>query len=101
MALDASVELASQDGARILPLASFITGPRRTALKPGELLTAIRIPAGAGQGRSAFAKLGARRYLVISIAMVAVRVVAEGNRIAQAAIAVGACSAVARRLTAQ
>ncbi|MBN9552343.1 MAG: xanthine dehydrogenase family protein subunit M, partial [Alphaproteobacteria bacterium] len=42
--------------------------------------------------------LGARRYLVISIAMAAARLVVEGGVIADAAIAVGSCSAVARRL---
>jgi CO/xanthine dehydrogenase FAD-binding subunit len=49
-------------------------------------------------GTSAFVKLGARRYLVISIAMAAARLVVEGGVVAKAAIAVGACSAVARRL---
>jgi xanthine dehydrogenase iron-sulfur cluster and FAD-binding subunit A len=49
-------------------------------------------------GRSRFLKLGARRHLVISIAMVAVRAVVADGRIAEAALAVGACSAVARRL---
>jgi CO/xanthine dehydrogenase FAD-binding subunit len=50
---------------------------------------------------SAFVKLGARRYLVISIAMVAVVVLADDvGRVAEARIAVGSCSVVARRLVA-
>src|SRR4249920_3004504 len=36
LALGAEVELAGRAGTRRLPLASFITGNRRTALRPGE-----------------------------------------------------------------
>jgi CO/xanthine dehydrogenase FAD-binding subunit len=101
MALDAEVELRSAAGARHLPLSEFILGNRKTALQPGELMTTVRVPLSATAGRSAFVKLGARRYLVISIAMAAVRIVlgAEG-RIVEAALAVGSCSAVAKRLPA-
>lgn len=102
LALDALVELASTAGTRRLPLADFLTGPRQTARRPDELLSAVLIPDAAGQGVSCFAKLGARRYLVISIAMTAVRIVLDGEgRIATAALAVGACSATARRLAVQ
>ena len=50
--------------------------------------------------RSAFLKLGARRYLVISIAMAAATLEIDDGRVAAARIAVGACSAVAQRLPA-
>jgi CO/xanthine dehydrogenase FAD-binding subunit len=100
MVLDAEVELRSRSGARALPLHEFILGNRRTALAPGEMVTAIRVPKLSATGNAAFQKLGARRYLVISIAMAAARVVlgADG-RIESAAVAVGACSAVAQRLS--
>ncbi len=98
LTLDATVELASVRGVRALPLARFILGNRRTARRPDELLTAIDIPAPALAGASAFRKLGARRYLVISIAMAAVRLAVEQGRIASACVAIGACSEVARRL---
>ncbi len=99
LALDAEVELASAGGARRLPLAEFILGNRKTALDADELLIAIHMPKSAGAGRSAFEKLGARRYLVISIAMAAARIVAGADgRVAQASVAVGACSPVAQRL---
>ncbi len=100
LALDAEVELASAGGRRRLPLAGFLTGPRRTERRPGEILTAVLIPAAALAGRSAFLKLGARRRLVISIAMVAVRLVTDGGRVAGSALAVGACGPVATRLPA-
>lgn len=100
LCLDAAVELASAGSVRQMPLADFLTGPRRTALRPDEILTAILIPAAALAGRSSFVKLGARSHLVISIAMAAVRIVTEGDRITHAALAVGACSATARRIAA-
>ncbi|CAN5703605.1 xanthine dehydrogenase family protein subunit M [soil metagenome] len=100
LALDATVELAGRAGTRRLPLASFITGNRRTVLAPGELLVAIHVPRSARDARSAFLKLGARRYLVISIAMAAATLEIEDRRVAAARVAVGSCSAVAQRLPA-
>jgi N-methylhydantoinase B len=51
--------------------------------------------------RAGFCKLGTRRYLVISIVMVAAAIdTAADGRIAAAGVAVGACSAVAQRLAA-
>lgn len=99
LALEAEVEIASVNGARRLPLARFITGPRRTALRPGEMVTAIHVPSDSGKGRSRFLKLGARRYLVISIVSVAARVVETDGVAETVAIAVGASSPVPLRLT--
>jgi len=99
LTLDAEVELRSMRGCRALPLSDFILGNRKTALAQDELLTGIRIPKPATNGASAFLKLGARRYLVISIAMVAARLVADEGKIRSAAVAVGSCSAVAQRLS--
>lgn len=98
LALNAEVDLASQSGMRRLPLAEFITGVRRTALRPDELLVAIWVPRPPSDARSVFGKLGARRYLVISIAMAAVTLEIAEQRIVSARIAVGACSPVAVRL---
>ena len=76
----------------------FLTGPRQTALAPGELLTGLHIPAKATDGQGNFLKLGARKYLVISIAMVAARLVLKDGNVHSAALAIGACSPVATRL---
>src|ERR1700722_8720675 len=77
--LDAEVELASWRGTRRLALDVFINGARRTLLAPDEVMTAVVTPLPSRTMRSAFFKLGARRYLVISIAMVAVALdVVEG-----------------------
>jgi CO/xanthine dehydrogenase FAD-binding subunit len=99
LALDAQVELSASDGVRRIPLQDFIVGSRRTQRRPDELLTRIFFPERGSEARSKFLKLGARRYLVISIVIVAVTLEcdAEGT-IGRAAVAVGACSEVAQRL---
>jgi CO/xanthine dehydrogenase FAD-binding subunit len=100
LALDAEVELASLRGIRRLRLPDFILGNRRTTRATDELLTAVLVPQRGGAIRSGFEKLGARRYLVISIVMAAATLRLEQGRIAEAAVAVGACAPVARRLPA-
>ena len=99
LTLNATVELLSGSRKREIALSDFITGNRSTKLRPGELVSAILVPNEATTGRSSFLKLGARKYLVISIAMVAVRIATDNRgKITDAAVSVGACSAVAQRL---
>lgn len=98
LAVDARVELISAGGVRRLDLSAFLLGPRETARRADEILTAILVPNASLTGQSSFIKLGARAYLVISIAMVAVRITAQNGRVTGAALAVGACSATAQRL---
>ena len=99
LALDAEVELLSRSVKRRLPLAEFIVGNRKTQRRQDEILTAVIVPRGLDDAASVFLKLGARRYLVISIVMVAAVVKARNGRVEEARIAVGACSARAQRLT--
>jgi CO/xanthine dehydrogenase FAD-binding subunit len=89
LAMDASVELVSKAGTRMVPVRDFVLGPRATALAAGELALALHIPDCGGISR--FEKLGARSYLVISIAMVAAWLRLERGVIAEARIAIGAC----------
>jgi CO/xanthine dehydrogenase FAD-binding subunit len=100
LSLDATVELARVDRVTMVPLAEFILGNRRTRRVAGELLTAIRVPKPrAARAAGQFIKLGARRYLVISIVMVAAAIECDDvGRVTRAGVAVGACSEVARRL---
>ena len=99
LALDAQVELRSQQGTRLLPIAEFILGNRRTACRPDELLYALHIPTNAPASRSIFLKLGSRCYLVISIVMVAVVLNTDSNgKVQNIRIAVGACAETAQRL---
>ena len=99
LVLDAEVDLLSIAGSRRMPLAQFITGNRKTQKRADEILTAVLVPRQLENAASAFLKLGARKYLVISISMVAV--ILETNSsgcVSQARVALGSCSAVARRL---
>jgi CO/xanthine dehydrogenase FAD-binding subunit len=99
LALDAEVELTSAIGVRRMALSEFIVGNRRTELTRGELLTAVIVPEPPAGDRSVFLKLGARAYLVISIASVAANLALDRDgRIAAARLAVGACSAAPLRL---
>ncbi len=99
LALDANVELASRTGIRMLPLSEFVLGNRKTARRADEIVTALVIPERSPPSRSTFLKLGSRKYLVISIAMVAVTVdLDNAARIVDARVVVGACSAVAQHL---
>ena len=99
LALDAEVELVSQADRRRIPLVEFIIGNRKTARQRGEILSQIFVPRKLENAASTFLKLGARRYLVISIVMVAVIIDQDSSgRIREARVSVGSCSAVARRL---
>ena len=100
LTLDAEVEIASAESVRRVPLARFVTGVRSVDLRPGEMVIALHVPAVSDAARSAFLKLGSRKYLVISIAMVAVVLELDDGRIGDIRIAVGACSPVAQRLPA-
>lgn len=98
LALDARVRLQAFGRTREVALETFIVGNRKTDLRTDELLTAIVIPVPKAPSYATFLKLGARRFLVISIAMVAARVDVVDGRVATARVAVGACGPVARRL---
>lgn len=99
LAMDAIIELSSLQATREVPLSEFITGNRATLREADEIVTAILVPKPDGYATSSFLKLGARKYLVISIVMAAATLeIAEDGTIANARIAVGACSAVAKRL---
>lgn len=98
LALNAEVELVSKAGVRRMPLGEFIVGNRKTQRMADELLAAVLVPRGLEDAASAFVKLGARRYLVISISMVAAVVQIRERRVFDARVAVGSCSLVAQRL---
>jgi carbon-monoxide dehydrogenase medium subunit len=89
LALDAAVVVAGPDGARTVPLDALLLGPRRTALRPGELVREVLVPRHGG--RQAWYKLGLKRGGAIAVVSVAtwVREDAAG-RVAEARIALGA-----------
>jgi CO/xanthine dehydrogenase FAD-binding subunit len=79
VAAGATVELAGPDGTRSLPVGEVFTGVKRTALAPGEVVTAVRIPRATGpQG---YRKVGVRNAMVIAVASVALVVDAAHRRV--------------------
>jgi CO/xanthine dehydrogenase FAD-binding subunit len=99
LALGAEVELLSVQGVRRLPVGAFITGNRRTEKRCDEVLSAVIVPRRFERAEAVFLKLGARKYMVISIVMVAINVLRDASRrVVHARVAVGSASAVAQRL---
>jgi len=89
-ALDATLVLTSACGERVLPIADFFTGFRRTALRADELIREIRFTALGGGRRGLFLKLGLRRAQAISVINVAFVLAFEADgRVAGARIALG------------
>jgi CO/xanthine dehydrogenase FAD-binding subunit len=62
---DAEVELASATGTRRLPVAEFVTGPKRQSAREDELIAAFHLPAATGPQQ--FAKIGTRNAMVIAV----------------------------------
>jgi len=90
VALGAAVVLLSRAGGeRVVPLADFYQGVRRTVLRPGELLREIRIPTLAPAARGLFLKLGLRRAQAISVVNVAFALTFDGETVRHARITLG------------
>lgn len=89
VALDAEIELTSATGVRSMPIADFLLGVRRTAIRADELLTEIRFPALGGARRGIFRKLGLRRAQAISVVDLAIVLDFADSRVTDARIALG------------
>jgi CO/xanthine dehydrogenase FAD-binding subunit len=64
-ASDAEVEVASTEGTRRIPVVDFVTGPKRNAMRPDELIAAFRIPE--ADGPQQYSKIGTRNAMVIAV----------------------------------
>ncbi|TQM84598.1 CO/xanthine dehydrogenase FAD-binding subunit [Saccharothrix saharensis] len=95
LAADATVEVASTRGTRLIPATGFYLGVKRNALEPDELITAVRVPAtGAPQQ---FAKVGTRNAMVIAVCSFAVALHPVRQRVGAA---VGSAAPTPRRASA-
>jgi CO/xanthine dehydrogenase FAD-binding subunit len=92
LVLDAQVQLAGASGRRQLPLAQFLVGPGKTALRAGELLHSVVLPALPAGAGAAFGKVGKRQALVISVVNGAalLTVLPQEGCVGEARIALGA-----------
>lgn len=91
MALRAELLTQGPSGSRTVPMDNFFVDYRTTALEPGELITAIRIPVPSEKSRSSFLKLGVRRAMEISVVCVGAHIeLDESGEIVSAGIGLGA-----------
>lgn len=89
-ALEAEVELVSAAGRRRLPIAGFIAGPGRVALKPGEIVASVWLPPDPGFGLLRWRKVGLRRTLAIAVCSLAAALRLDSvGRVAEARLAWG------------
>lgn len=94
VALDATVSLLGPDGERKMPLDDFYALPGETpqvenALRPGEILTAVHVPAGACARRSSYLKVRDRASFEFALVSVAVGLEIRRSRIVSARLAAG------------
>src|SRR6266536_1354975 len=79
LASDATVELASPSGTRRLPVREFFTGPKRSAMRPDELIAAFLIEPATGP--QTFSKVGTRNAMVIAVCSFALALDAGRRRV--------------------
>ncbi|TAN00292.1 MAG: xanthine dehydrogenase family protein subunit M [Rhizobiaceae bacterium] len=94
VALDASVEIRSATGQRIVPFADFHRLPGdtphiETVLEPGEVIAAITVPAHPVARRSHYLKLRDRASFEFALVSAAVALDIDGDRIREARVALG------------
>ena len=101
LALDATAELACRKDGRLqrrsVPLDQFFLGPRRTAMRMDELLTAVEIPLPPPGHYGRFFKLGTRPALDISIISVALTGVLVERKLTRVRVAFGAVAPIPLR----
>jgi carbon-monoxide dehydrogenase medium subunit len=99
LALDGEVEVAGSKGKRTVKAADFFKGLFETALGPGDVLTAIRIPTASKDARVGFAEF-ARRHGDYAMVGLAAAARADGKGLADVRLAffgVGATPVRARK----
>jgi xanthine dehydrogenase small subunit len=99
MALGAEVALAWRTSTRLLPVASFIKGYRETALSPGEVIVAIRIPLAAAGQRFAAYKVSKRFDQDISTIVAAFSLTLQDGRVRELRAVYGGMAARVLRAT--
>lgn len=89
LTLNAVLEIASEDGMRMMPLQGLFAGPKLTTLKPWELLTQVRFRIPPEDAGMSFQKLGRRRGHTISIVNASAYLELEGETCRDVRIALG------------
>jgi CO/xanthine dehydrogenase FAD-binding subunit len=97
MAMNSTVCITGPTGNRRMALDRFFQGPGISALKTGEIVTAIRVPLPAAGSGTAYHSLSQRGKMDCSAVGVGTMVVLAGDRCMDARIIVGACAPVPMR----
>jgi CO/xanthine dehydrogenase FAD-binding subunit len=79
LALGASVEIADPNRRRLVPVADFFTGPKRSVLEAGELVVAVHVPV--LRGPQDYLKVGVRNAMVIAVASLAIAADLDARRV--------------------
>jgi len=87
VALEAEMAVASRAGNRAVPAGEFFIGPLTTALRPGEMLTEIRIPAAPPRTGGAFVEMARRAGDFALVGVAALVTLDEAGQCARARIA--------------
>jgi xanthine dehydrogenase YagS FAD-binding subunit len=103
VALDASMVVQSVDGQRKVSAEKFFVGPathitRMTSLEPGEILTAVRIPAKWAGQRFYFEKIADRNVWDFALVSIAVAMLVEDGKIADSRVVCGGVACTPHRL---
>jgi xanthine dehydrogenase small subunit len=88
--MEAVLELSSRNGTRKVPITEFYRGYKSIDLRPGELITRVRVPLPTGDDLLRLYKISRRRDLDIASFTAAIRMRLDGDTIEEAAIAFGA-----------
>ena len=99
LALDADLVLAGPDGSRVVRLADYFTGYRRTVRAADELIRSVRIPLPLS-GITAFQKIAKRRFDDISSVAVGYAIDVADGVVRKARIGLGGVAATPLRATA-
>ena len=97
IALEASVTVANAAGRRSMPLPELFVGPRKTSLKPGDLLVDIVIPKENLGKPAAFEKFGLRKGQALALVNVAAAFFVDKGNFRNPCIALGAVAPVVIR----
>ena len=92
IALDAVVQLVSNQGQRDLSLSDFFKGPGESVLKSGEIMHSIFLPQ--PSGNMIYSKHAPRKFMDLAVVSVAVRLAKKNGKINEARVALGAVGPV-------
>jgi CO/xanthine dehydrogenase FAD-binding subunit len=98
LCFDASVTLRSASGTRSVAVAELFAGPGRTTANADELLESVEVPIPAGGTGSSYLRLEYRRAMEIAVVGATAVVRVEGDRVADARIAITALAPTIRRV---